>query len=358
MPQTATPPAQKIEPQTPAPAPTPLETAVEMTPEQEMQRDREIFRRITGTGEPGGSGQGERSKPETPPASGAKPPTASPTPTPPVDEASRRELKLVAEAVFKRDGLTDSARKRLIDETDPKDLEAMVNHRRKVQIDQDRLGNKLAEVERKGTKPAQPPEADGQGGDDLADLTPAQAKMVQKLVDEGDDPRAKELLAAFRDGKEPAQRREAPRTDGLTDVEREELLTIRLLADPGIREPLDRLTTQFPQLKGETERRAVIKRANRLMQSGVFERGDGSRASALEVMETAASVEFGKPSTQDAQRRLMQQNYEQRNGQPEAGQARGPENPPIDLDGKDRDRQAFRLLQKGHTPDEVSSMLP
>lgn len=348
-------------PQTPASDGTPV--VKDTTIEDAKNRDREVYRRLYGGT---GSGEPEASAPATAPAQTAPPvgtqqPAKKPEPST-EDGAKTRELVEVAHAILKRDGLPEKARKAMLENLNPQELEELVEHRRKVQTEVDRLGNKAAQLERQAAQPGKPAKTpDGTATateDDLSDLTPKQAGIVKKLRDEGDTDRATEMLGAFRDGKAapaaPATQRSDPATTPQApDPKAVELQEVRLLV--ALREPLHKLSARFPQLKDETGRLEVIRTAGRLLEAGVFDTPDGKPIPPDQVLERAATVKFGGGTTQDAQRRLLERNQIERNGQPDAAPSR--EAPPATLVGKDRDRQAYRLLMAGKTPEEVSKAL-
>lgn len=342
--------------------------AVKLTKEQQQQHDRAVFRRLYGdeggsVKEPGREPAATPAKPQPSPVPGAQhaPASEPSTPTGGDDGAQRRELEAIAHAVLRRDGLPEGARSKLIQASTPEELSAMVNHRRKVQADVDRLGNRAAQLERQGGKPApgQTPTPPGDAGGELLEgLTPKQAAMVKKISDEGDEDRAREVADAFRESAPPAspagaQRRDAdtPPASGTPDEAAK--VTTLLVQLEG---PLDRLTATYPKLNSIGERREFIRAADRLAASGAFDPEPGQPALSVDdVLQRAAIIRYGGTDPNQAQRRHADNYRMELNGQPDASPST-PAGKPTPT-GKNRDRQAYRLLAQGKSPEEVQRLL-
>lgn len=357
--------------------------AVAMSNARQEEHDREVYSRLANADGPPDATPEEKPRPSatghapnakdgqsqaSKPASNAK---AAAKPEPSADAGlERRELIEIANAVLRRDGLSDKARERLITGADDDELKQLVEHRRKVQADGDRIGNKVKELERKqpgsqaGDKPTENKSStDGDaGGDDAAfeGLTPRQAQIVKTIEAEGDSERANEVLLAFREG---AAERQPPRgqKDGKADepagrsgVDAEaDAAAVEASLLVRLREPLDALADRFPSVKDEAARRRVIQTADRLTRAGVF---DGENPTIETILEKAAGVALETESKASAQRRLMDRNATERNGQPSRAGTRTAAAP------KPQSRQvlehaAYQRLQDGESPEDVNRSL-
>lgn len=352
--------------ETSGPKPPAADDALRLTREQEKERDREIFRRLQADA---GAESEEPPAPSAPkPNSPAPSGTSTPTRGEPAgnapDPAEARELEVIAKSVLRRDGMGEEEQTALFKSMPPEKLKAYVAKRQRVQADQDRLGNEAAELKRKtagkGKKEEVEPEGDD-AADDLADLTPKQRATVSKLRQEGEDERAQEVLDAIREtapaggsggqarGKPPGR---APVDDGLEPEERATINENRILKR--FQEPLDQLAATYPKLKDEGERRKLVRRADRLLQANAVDIPEG--ANAIEtIFRAAAGIQYGTPDPTAAQRKLIERSSLERNGQPDASETR--RQPAGKLTGKDRDREAYRLLQSGKSPDEIPRLL-
>ena len=353
-------------------------TAVAMTPEQRKEHDRQVFRRLQAeaegqpaptNGEPQRAAQAPAAQAPAPPApqASAGPSQGQASNQAKPDDADRRELEVVADSVFKRDGLSDKARKALIAGMTPEELRADVDKRRKVQADTDRLGNEAAELKRRLNPGATQGKGDkgAQAGaqDDLAGLSQRQRAIVEKLRKEGDDDRANETLAAFREAmpprdgpnQQPGQQRPAARAeDGSMPKAVEDQALV------AFRDPLDQLARAYPVLNDEGERRKLVNRADRLLRSNALDLPSDRRLSDVEMREVftkAAAVQYG-PSNDPtaAQRALIDANVRERNGQP--ANLESTPGKPAQMTPKERDRMAFRLLQEGKmSPEQIQRQL-
>lgn len=339
--------------------------------EAQRQRDREIFRRLQAEagGEPEAeSGTNDRvparilaptNVPAPPPSNpqgtltSAKPATEAKS----TDDAGKRELELIAETILRRDGLTDSARKLIISQSTPEELREMVDRRAKVQRDTDKIGNELAEARRRLQG------VEKQPADDLADLTPKQRALVEKVKAEGDDDRAEELVDTFREGRStttPSAENATQRTtgnqrpsDGLSPEERAVIHENRLVE--GLRPQIDELAKRFPSLKDEQERRELTRLADRLVAAGVEFQHGGERATVMDVLNAAASVRYRKESSTAAQRAMLESNRRERSGQPDPKESlNAPKTP---MSEQQRGREAYRHLAAGKTPEEIRRLL-
>lgn len=349
---------------------------VDMTRDQQKAYDREVFQRLQAdanirVGEPAANAPQQAQKPAsdtlTPPPPSATPPSQQGPSNPAVaqprqDDASRREIEAIADSVLKRDGLSEKGRKAYIASLTPEELQADIGKRRQVQADTDRLGNKARQLEDQlKAGPTRTPDAKGEASqpDDLAGLTQRQRRLIETVRAEGDDDRAREMLEVMREGKQPPRTQvdqpyQPPQANQLPPEDAAMLAVEKALVR--FRAPLDKLEGAYPELKNPEVRRELVRTADRLLSAGVIEPGaDGKLPPPDQLFAKAASIRFGRDDPFAAQRSLLEDNLRERSGQPDPSNAGG--QPPPALTGKDREREAYRLLQAGHSTDEVNAIL-
>lgn len=337
--------------------------------QEQEQHDREVFARLeaaaledTGAIEPSvrtsefadtpaprptpGNARGE---PATPPAKPAK-----------VTDADQREQVLIANAVLRRDGY-DAEGIEVLRRSMPADkLAALVEKRRKVQGDQDRLGNELR-AKGKPADPANPPAnkpADQDGADPrLASLSAKQRAMHAKLVEEGDTDRAAEFLDAVAEsnpGKGAGQNAGANQVADSEDPKiAEEVNLTRIVTK--FQGPLDQLVAEYPELASGDARRELVKRADRLIAADAIDIDPKDQIGS--VFRAAAAVMFGQRRRDPtaAQRDLIRQSNLERNGAPDATEAR--QHPTRAKTEDETDLEAYRLLAEGHKAEDVAGLL-
>lgn len=254
------------------------------------------------------------------------------------DRANRRETELIARGILKRDGLPEAVIARILKETETKELDALVSHRRKVQRDQDALGNRLRDSQKE--KPA----GEGQESEDGLERTDAQqaADLAEHLRSIGDEKGAALVERGFRQEK------------AASSQPRGEAFDIRT-ARREFREELNDVKTRFPQIKGLRDEEDVLKSANRLIEAGVLEPG----ATVLDAIEMAAEARFGAGGRRMSQREFSERHELESNGQPDPGHegrsSSGVGHAPATEE--DADRMAYRLLQQGRNPMQVAAAL-
>jgi hypothetical protein len=321
---------------------------------EQRERDRAEYRRLAGerTEPEGGAEDEDEGRDATEPGDDDDDPDeAQPQRRPSSqrreaeeDASDRAELELVAEKVLMRDFGDKDVVKRLLKLDTPK-LKKMVDQRRKVQRDADRLGNELEEERRK----AKAPKAEAK--DDEEDQDPFEA-LAAHFKSTGDDTAAGLLTKAAKKlaGKKPAdddtQRPRSASIEMDPDVRNAVILT-------KLREPLDLLAKTYPKLKSDGERLKLVERADRLLQGGVFE-PDEAKDPVL-MLERAAAVQY-PGAKQDAQRRRQKAYDAEADGQPEAPVDNG-ERETGALTEAQRDRKAFRMLRGGMSPAKVQRRL-
>lgn len=256
-------------------------------------------------------------------ATGARPPAQPASPTPPaqpakVEKAAKPSDEDVvrARAVLKRDGWTDED----LEGFDATRLVRVAENRRKVQSDMDRLASSKAAQPKEKAEAQTDRDAAPQGAED-EDLS---------LVEEYDP----ELAARLR-----TRMKAQPAPSNQADQER---LKARF------RETVDKLATDYPEIRDQAQLDKVISRADRLARTGDYH---GSNDPMEAVFRDAAMLELGDRRAQNAQQALLRRNQEQRDAQIE------PDVPSMDggkpVDSDKRDSYAFQLLRSGMDPQEV-----
>ncbi len=334
------------------------------------EHDREMFRRLAGTTE-------SAATPEPGPLPGAPAPSttlngnqaAPATPTEPgaatqggdhplapatSDGAELREVELITRSALQRDGWPSSVIDNAVKGASLDDLRTLGESAKARQAGYDRLGNRVAALE-KGTpaksteKPGPTPSSDD---DDLADLSNVQRKLIQRYRDMGDDEMAELHLEEYR---ERAGRRAEgePKLGAGQGVSTEQ-------AVEQLRAPLDVLQRDYPQIADPKERALVVETAARLVAAGVVE-GPADGASEDDLtrfymasVAKAAAVRYGETDPVAAQHRLHTTYIEQRNGQPNPGTQEGPvTSAPATI--QDAERETFRALAAGKDPAAVQA---
>jgi len=294
---------------------------------------------------------------------GSQPPSSRSEPGAAPDGADLREATEIARSVLQRDGLPASTIDRIVQGATVDELRTVAESARNRQAGYDRLGNRVRDLERKFDNGGKGKERDDFAGgdrddpaaasrgasnadDDLADLSPAQARLVQKYRDQGDEDMAEAHIEAFRETNQQAGRASGSAGEPSMAQRAEQL-----------REPFDSLQAGYPQLADDARRVEVLESAERLLAAGVIEQ-EGRAASDIlrDALAKGAAVRFGEFDPHEAQRRLHRQHSLERNGQPTPGTQRGGGSIPEPPSPEVADRAVFRALQHGKSPEEAAEL--
>lgn len=305
----------------------PLDAAPSMTASDVAEADRRAFRELRSTGDASAgrdvvgdnAGSQHAGNDQTAAAANTSRDRTQ-------DVVRRREVEAIARGVLGRDGLPPSAIDRLLRDTPTDELHAIASHRRKVQADQDRVGNQLRDAMR---STAQSTEDAGNIGDD-----PVRA-LVEHFRSAGDDRGADLLEQAMGTlAQRPGSTSDAASLAALRHEFRDEIAEVQRL---------------YPQAKGLKDVNDLLVHADRLAKEGAF----GPHTTVLDALLETAKIRLGphRTSQRDAGRREFEID-----GAPDANLG-APLSPARDMSPEELDRQAFRMLATGASPEKVSSSL-
>lgn len=323
--------------------------------------DRDVFRRMeaearSAAGEPAPAQRAETKATASPRQSA---PASPGEPEPKVSDADKRERAVIQSSVLRRDGLSEAAVERLRSSMDAEEFDQYVDKRRKVQADQDRVGNELRKAKEpppkdapqpSGKKPKEEAPKDGQDPR-VQHLSPKQAKLYERMLSEGNTEDAAELLEAVEEstrGNDDGRVATEPRESKADKVGRYAAVAEQHRAT------LDQLAQRYPGLNNLEARIELVERADRLLLAHAIDLDPDPAKRAGQVFGVAARVLYddaGTPDPTAAQRSLIRSNLEDRNGFPDATEAR--RSPPKARTNEEFERDAFRLLASGKTPEEV-----